>query len=119
MAAAVAVVMGAEAEGVSDDMRAAADAWVTLPMYGFVESLNVSVATALVLQAVLALAGDDCRGDLPPERKEALSVEWTTRLCAPGRGRRKATVPHSAAVAKAAVTELHGCPGAARSSMAV
>lgn len=44
-----AIVMGAEIEGVSDYAAEAADANVVLPMMGMVESLNVSVACALIL----------------------------------------------------------------------
>jgi len=44
-----ALVVGAELDGLSAAARAAADVTVTIPMKGMVESLNVSVATALVL----------------------------------------------------------------------
>ena len=45
----VAVVLGNEHRGVSEATRAACDGVVTIPMHGFVESLNVSVAAALVI----------------------------------------------------------------------
>ena len=45
----VAVIMGSEAEGLSADWLAAADQQVLIPMNGDVDSLNVSVATALLL----------------------------------------------------------------------
>lgn len=45
----VAVIMGSEAEGLGDDWLAAADEQVLIPMNGAVDSLNVSVATALLL----------------------------------------------------------------------
>jgi tRNA (guanosine-2'-O-)-methyltransferase len=44
-----AVVLGAELTGVSDHALAEADALVSIPLHGMVRSLNVSVATALVL----------------------------------------------------------------------
>ncbi len=44
-----AVMMGAELYGISDEGLAAADQHVVVPMRGFVRSLNVSVATALIL----------------------------------------------------------------------
>jgi tRNA (guanosine-2'-O-)-methyltransferase len=47
--AATALVVGNEAGGVSDAMRAAADATVVIPLSGFTESFNVSVAAALGL----------------------------------------------------------------------
>ena len=44
-----ALIVGAELEGVTDDAREQADFRLTIPMQGMVESLNVSVAVALVL----------------------------------------------------------------------
>lgn len=57
----VAVVVGAEKHGVSDELLAAADARVRIPMRGRANSLNVSVAAAVVLfEAVRqrAVSGD-------------------------------------------------------------
>lgn len=45
----VCIVMGAELHGVSDEALAAVDRQVVVAMEGFVRSLNVSVATALIL----------------------------------------------------------------------
>ena len=47
-----AFVFGVEKEGVSDMMLEQADGHLKVPMYGFTESLNVSVAAAIVLQDV-------------------------------------------------------------------
>jgi len=44
-----ALLIGAELEGISEAALAAADARVFVPMSGMVESLNVSVATAVML----------------------------------------------------------------------
>ena len=44
-----AVMMGAELHGVSPEALAVADTHVVIPMVGMVHSLNVSVATALLL----------------------------------------------------------------------
>ena len=44
-----AIVLGAEAEGLGDTWREAADAAVSIPMRGTVDSLNVSVAAAIIL----------------------------------------------------------------------
>ena len=44
-----AIVLGNEKAGVSEELQAAADVRVTIPMAGFVESFNVSVAAALIL----------------------------------------------------------------------
>lgn len=48
----IAVVVGNEHAGVSEAMLEAADDVLTIPMWGFVQSMNVSVATAIVLWEV-------------------------------------------------------------------
>lgn len=53
----VAIIMGSEAEGLSDDWLAAADEQVFIPMNGVVDSLNVSVATALLLYEAVRQRG--------------------------------------------------------------
>jgi tRNA (guanosine-2'-O-)-methyltransferase len=45
----VALVLGNEHAGVSKEMLAAADANVLIPMVGFVQSFNISVAASLLL----------------------------------------------------------------------
>ena len=57
----------------------AADVRVFLPMWGFTESFNISVATALVLQRLLD-AMPDSRGALPPEEMQRLRTEWYDAL---------------------------------------
>ncbi len=50
----VALVFGNESRGVSDDLRNAVSAWVSLPMPGRAESLNVAVAAGVLMYAWLA-----------------------------------------------------------------
>ena len=45
----VCIVMGAEDTGIPAEHLALCDDWVSIPQYGRIESLNVSVATAVVL----------------------------------------------------------------------
>ena len=45
----VALVFGTELEGLSDVAIENADAYVKIPMYGFTESLNISVSAAITL----------------------------------------------------------------------
>mmetsp|Transcript_6522 Transcript_6522/g.12722 ORF Transcript_6522/g.12722 Transcript_6522/m.12722 type:complete len:172 (-) Transcript_6522:103-618(-) len=45
----VCIVMGNEEYGISDEMRELADETFTLPMSGFAESFNLSVATSITL----------------------------------------------------------------------
>ncbi len=75
----LALALGREADGASEAMLAAADRRIYLPLHGFTESLNVSVAAALLLQRILD-ACPEARGDLSPERREALRREWYRRL---------------------------------------
>jgi tRNA (guanosine-2'-O-)-methyltransferase len=72
---------GAELIGVGPEARAAADGVVTIPMRGFAQSLNVSVAAAVTLRAVAersrATLGE--RALLSPSvRAETLSA-WLAR----------------------------------------
>jgi tRNA (guanosine-2'-O-)-methyltransferase len=46
------LAFGNESDGVSDTLRAAADGLAVIPMQGFVESLNVSVAFAVALASL-------------------------------------------------------------------
>ncbi len=48
-----AIVVGNEHDGVSSEFLEAADEIVTIPMRGMVESLNVSVATAVIMEEAL------------------------------------------------------------------
>ncbi len=83
-----ALVMGAEIEGVSAQGRGLADRCITVPMLGMVESLNVSVATAIILaearrQRENAGLYDRCR--LDTERYQKLLFRWAhpkiSRFC--------------------------------------
>jgi tRNA (guanosine-2'-O-)-methyltransferase len=68
----LAVVFGNEHRGVSPAMRAHADGTFSIPMRGFVESLNVSVAAAITMQI---LAGRD-RTPLPPDQAQQLRARF-------------------------------------------
>ncbi len=48
-----AIALGNEHDGVSDELAAAADHTILIPMMGMVQSLNVSVASAVVLYEAL------------------------------------------------------------------
>nr|PZN15156.1 MAG: RNA methyltransferase [Pseudomonadota bacterium] len=64
----VALLLGNEHSGLSEPLLAAADASVRIPMRGFVESLNVSVAAAILL----AFATRGRSGDLSPAEQRFL-----------------------------------------------
>ena len=76
----IAVLFGSELHGVSDEARAVVDGFITVPMYGLTESLNVSVAAACILHTLSerrrAQVG---AGDLDPAELEATFARWMER----------------------------------------
>ena len=68
----LAVVFGNEHHGVSPEMQDLADGTFSIPMCGFVESLNISVAAAITMQT---LAGDG-RARLPDARRRELEARF-------------------------------------------
>jgi tRNA (guanosine-2'-O-)-methyltransferase len=72
-------MVGAELEGLSDESVAAADETLMIPMEGMARSLNVSVATAIVLfeaQRQRAKAGMYQSSRLDPAEEEKVLFEW-------------------------------------------
>lgn len=77
-----AIVFGNEMRGVSEEAQAAADGRLAIPMLGMVESLNVSVACAVVLYEALRqrrAAGDYDRAKLDAATLARFEVEWLKR----------------------------------------
>ncbi len=76
-----AIVFGSERWGVSDAMRASADVRFKIPMRGFVQSYNISVAAALTLHT--ARQGREralgAITDLPIDMQERLLARWMRR----------------------------------------
>lgn len=75
----LAIIMGREADGVSDTMLAAATKRVYLPIHGFADSLNVNVATGMVLQQLFYLC-PEARGAMPEKEKAQLRDVWYRRI---------------------------------------
>lgn len=83
-----AIMFGQEKYGATDEAIALADQDIVIPMVGMVQSLNVSVAAALVLyeaQRQRQLAGQYERNMLPEEERQRLLFEncfpQLVRLC--------------------------------------
>ncbi len=73
-------MFGAEAEGVSDFVKEQADGFLKIPMVGFTESLNISVAAAITLQDVTTkLRNSDLNWQLTDEEKEILYFNWVKK----------------------------------------
>ena len=72
-----AFVFGVEKEGVSDMMLEQADAHLKVPMYGFTESLDVSVAAAIVLQDVTTrVRGTEIDWKLTNKEERDVYLNW-------------------------------------------
>ena len=76
----VALWFGTEKDGLPRGVIDAADELVHVPMYGFVESLNVSVAAALCVQnlSTRLRSGDD-DWHLSEAEQEVLRMEWVRK----------------------------------------
>jgi tRNA (guanosine-2'-O-)-methyltransferase len=74
----ICIVMGNESKGISNTMKQLVDLTFTLPMVGFAESFNLSVATAITLAHLSASSGHDKTGgplrpgDLPQDEYNVL-----------------------------------------------
>lgn len=72
-----ALFFGTEKEGLSNKILDAADAYLTIPMYGFTESLNISVSVAIILQnLVTRLRESNVDWQLSEEEKKQIEFSW-------------------------------------------
>lgn len=77
----LAIVMGNELNGTSAYALAHADEKVHIPMYGFTESLNISVSAALCLQAVLPrMRQSEVPWQLTNEEKDFIRLQWYRKM---------------------------------------
>lgn len=68
---------GKETEGLSDQVMRAADGYLKIPMYGFTESLNISVSAAIILQSVVTrMKQSDVNWELSEKEKFEIQIEW-------------------------------------------
>jgi tRNA (guanosine-2'-O-)-methyltransferase len=77
-----AIVMGNEHRGISDEAAEEADELFFIPMFGMVQSLNVSVAAAITLYEAARqrkLKGMYEKSDLPEELLQLRLNEWLTK----------------------------------------
>jgi len=72
-----AFVFGVEKGGVSDYIMNEADGYLKIPMYGFTESLNISVAVAIILHSLKhRLKASDISWQLSDEEKDEKRLDW-------------------------------------------
>ncbi|MDA0667847.1 MAG: RNA methyltransferase [Planctomycetota bacterium] len=75
----LAVVIGRESDGVSKIMLEASEKRIFLPMFGFTESFNLSVATGLILQRLFDVC-PEAHGSLSEQDRHELRKDWYQRL---------------------------------------
>lgn len=81
----LAIVFGTEGEGVSQQAIDAADELVRIPMYGFTESLNLSVSVAVTLENIRTrLEKMPINWKLSPEEQVRLKIQWSKSILRAG-----------------------------------
>lgn len=75
-----AICFGTEKEGLSEAVLQQADDFLTIPMVGFSESLNVSVAAAIILQTLTQrLRNSQVQWQLPAQHVLEKRWDWTKK----------------------------------------
>ncbi|MFK7755722.1 MAG: TrmH family RNA methyltransferase [Flavobacteriales bacterium] len=76
----LAIVFGKEKEGISETVKQEADIFMKIPMYGFTESLNISVAAAIIAQSLYSrLITSDVNWILTEAQRAEVLVEWLSK----------------------------------------
>ncbi|MFP4565668.1 MAG: TrmH family RNA methyltransferase, partial [Spirochaetaceae bacterium] len=76
----VAFLLGNELDGLTPTAIEEADIHMRIPIYGFVESFNISVAAAIILHhTTLALRRSTLPWQLTDDEKQAILFEWVRR----------------------------------------
>lgn len=78
----VALLFGNELDGLSETALDQADHHLKIPMYGFSESFNVSVSTALCFQSICdRLRQSSIPWQLSPMEQQQLKLQWYRNSC--------------------------------------
>lgn len=77
----LAFVFGTEREGLSQEAIDYADEVITIPMYGFTESFNISVSAALILNTMRErIMNESIHWKLSPAQLVELKIEWCINI---------------------------------------
>ncbi|HLT80375.1 MAG TPA: RNA methyltransferase [Cyclobacteriaceae bacterium] len=77
----MALVFGNELHGLSEDAMSLGDTKVTIPMYGFTESMNISVSAALCVYALTGkLRNSGIAYGLTEAEQDALRLKWYRQI---------------------------------------
>ncbi|MDR0420745.1 MAG: RNA methyltransferase [Prevotellaceae bacterium] len=72
-----ALFFGTEYSGISDTVRNCADEFITIPMFGFVESFNISVSAAIILHHMtMKLRKSEIMWQLNDEEQNEIMLQW-------------------------------------------
>lgn len=75
------LLFGTEGTGLSDEALAAADDFVTIPMFGFTESFNISVSVSLCLYHILNVVHQSqLPWRLPLQERQDLQLQWLKKV---------------------------------------
>ncbi len=74
-----AIVFGNERDGVCKEFLEASDKNVIIPMHGFAQSFNISVAAAITLYHISLVREGHANGDLTPSEQEFLYADYLVR----------------------------------------
>ncbi|WP_298526284.1 RNA methyltransferase [uncultured Christiangramia sp.] len=75
-----AIFFGTEQNGLSEEILREADASIKIPMYGFTESLNISVSAAIILQSLREkLETSNIDWQFPEKRLQEVRLAWTKK----------------------------------------
>ena len=81
----IALFFGTEVTGLSETVLKNADEFISIPMYGFTESYNISVSAAIVLNTLISkLRNSDIKYQLIQDEHDMLLLSWlkaTTKNC--------------------------------------
>jgi tRNA (guanosine-2'-O-)-methyltransferase len=77
----MALIFGTERRGISDEVKATADEFVSIPMYGFTESFNISVSVAITLNVLRQrLEKSSVDWKLSQEEQLLLKLKWCRKI---------------------------------------
>ncbi|TQI70955.1 tRNA (guanosine-2'-O-)-methyltransferase [Gramella sp. Hel_I_59] len=75
-----AIFFGTEQNGLSEEILREADASIKIPMYGFTESLNISVSAAIILQSLREkLDTSNIDWQFSEDRMQEVRLAWTKK----------------------------------------
>ncbi|MBW8051653.1 MAG: RNA methyltransferase [Cytophagales bacterium] len=77
----IALFFGTEMDGLSGEALKNADEFLKIPMYGFTESLNISVCVAICLHHLtINLHGSELKWRLSEKEKNEIRLKWIRRI---------------------------------------